>query len=156
MEHPILDVTLRVLHIVSAILVAGGLSLMPLAVRPALRMLDETHRDTVLDLIERRLRRFVWIGVIGLLVSGVINWINNAGLYKAIGPIGNALIGTKFLLAVIVFALVWVRQSKMLGARADRPLLMVIVHLIAVVIVLASVLRHLRLEHLAQAAGAGA
>lgn len=148
MELSILDVTLRVVHIVSAILVSGGLSLIPLAVRPALHMLDDAHRDTVLTLIERRLRRFIWIGVLGLLVSGIVNWVSFAGIYKAMGPIGNALIGTKFLLAIITFALIWVRQARMLGPKADRPLLMVIVHLIALVIVLASVLRHLRLEHL--------
>ncbi len=148
-----LDVVMRVLHIVSAVLVVGGLALVPLAVRPALRVMDEGARDSVLTLIHARLRLWLWLGVAGLIVSGAYNWIGNAGIYKAMGPIGNALIGVKALLAFIVFALMWMRQTGMLGPRADRPLMMVIVHLAAIVLILASVLRYLRLEHLASTGG---
>lgn len=149
----ILDVAMRYLHVVSAIALVGGMMFVPLCVRPAIRVLDQGFGQSVLQLIERRLRWWVWGGALGLFVSGVYNWIALAGLYRDIGPIANALIGTKVLLAAIVLVLLWLRQSNMLGARADRPLLIVAVHLAAIVILLASILRHLRLEHLAEAAG---
>jgi uncharacterized membrane protein len=145
------DIVMRVTHIVAAVIVVGGLAFVPMLVRPVARRFDAATADQITSLIEARLRNWLWLGVVGLLLSGGYNWIGNAGIYKAMGPIGNILIGVKFLLAAIAFALLYVRQTRMLGPRADRPLTMLIVHLAAIVLILASVLRHLRLEHLASA-----
>lgn len=139
------DVVMRVVHIVCAMVVVVGVAVVPLVIRPALNALEETHREAVLRMVDRRLRMWLWIGVAGLVVSGVYNWIGLAATYEAIGPVGNAMIGIKVLLAFMVFALMAVRQAAMLGPRADRPLLMLIVHLTVVVLAIASVLRHLRL-----------
>ena len=149
MDHPALLIVMRLLHIVGAILLVGGTAFILTCAVPALRTIDDTWRDTVLTLLRKRFARWVWIGIAMLLISGTYNWIASAGEYKAMGPIGNALIGTKVLIAIILFALIWAQQTGLVRHRSPRAALMINIHLGAVVIILAVVLRHFRLEHLA-------
>ena len=73
------------------------------------------------------------------------NWVHLAAEYREIGPSGNALIGTKVLLAAILFAVVWARGAGFI--KSDKTAAMINVHLAAIIILLAAVLRHLRLAH---------
>lgn len=146
MVQTILEIFMRYLHTVSAMLAVGGLAFSMVCVSPAIRMLDDGFRDTVLKLVQRRFERLLWLAIAGLVVSGVYNWIITAGLYKEMGPSANALIGTKVLLALVMFGNVWLAS---LGKVRPRAAQMVNIHLAAAVILLAVILRHMRLEHLA-------
>lgn len=136
---------MRYLHIVSAMLVVGGICFMAFCLSPVMRLLDDGFSESWMKRVRERFHKVMWISIGGLTISGVYNWILSAGTYKAMGPKGNALIGTKVLLAVIMFAMAWVGS---LGAIKPKVVQMVNIHLAAVVILLAAILRYLRIEHL--------
>jgi uncharacterized membrane protein len=149
MDHPILQIIMRTLHITSAVLAVGGLCFIPLVLRPSLRLVDDTFRKSIEQLVQTRFHQLLWICIAGLTVSGVYNWILNAPRYKELGPIGNALIGTKVLLALIMFAVVAGRSTGYL-TNAKRWQL-VNIHLAAGVLILGAVLRVLVIRMLSAA-----
>jgi uncharacterized membrane protein len=114
MENPILQIFMRYLHIVSAITVVGGIMFMMLCLTPAVRLLDDGFRATLMQLVHRRFIRVLWIAIAGLIISGGYTWYSFAGTYKDMGPLGNALIGTKVLLELILFAVVGARSLGMI------------------------------------------
>ena len=136
---------MRYVHIVSAMAAVGGLMFFLICLTPAVRLLDDGFSESWMKVIRRRFVKMLWISIVGLLVSGVYNWMLSAGTYKAMGGIGNALIGMKALLALILFVVVWVGS---VGLLKPRVCYMINIHLAAVVILLAVVLRHARLEYL--------
>lgn len=140
---------MRVVHVLSAIIAVGGLMFLALCLNPAVRLLDDKFRDTVVRMTHHRFTRVVWVAFAGLLVSGAYNWVLTMPTYKAIGPIANIMIGTKALLALILMAVTWAGSAGMIPEKACR---MINVHVALVIIILAAVLRHIRLEHLAQLA----
>lgn len=146
MDNIILAVFMRYLHVVSAIVVVGGMSFILLCLTPATRLLDEQFRQSLLKLVHGRFLRIVWVSIAGLVISGVYNWMMLAGIYKKIGPKANALIGIKVLLAVILFAIVAARSLGLLTNH--KRVLMINIHLAAIVILLGSILRYYRLEYL--------
>ena len=148
LENDILQIAMRYIHIVSAIVAVGGITFAIVCLTPAVKLLEDTHREGVVKFAEGRFTRVLWVAIAGLVVSGTYNWILLADVYKEMGPKGNALIGTKVLLAVIIFAIVFGRSINLIGGRA-RMWHMINVHLAAIVILLAAILRHFRLEHIA-------
>jgi uncharacterized membrane protein len=148
MDHPVLQVAMRYVHVVSAIMAVGGMSFILICLVPSLRLLDDTLRGSLDKLVHHRFLRLVWASIAGLTISGAYNWYMLAGEYKAMGKIGNALIGTKVLLAVIMFAVVGARSAGLITNQ--RAALMINIHLAAIVILLGSVLRYYRLEWLHQ------
>ncbi len=142
MENPVLDIFMRYLHVVSAVLAVGGLCFMPICVAPAVRLLDDGLGESVLKIVRSRFHRLLWICIAGLVVSGVYNWVGLAQVYKDMGPKGNALIGTKVLLALIMFVVAGLGTGGVIKPKAAG---MINIHLAAVVILLAAVLRYYRL-----------
>ena len=141
---------MRYLHIVSAVLAVGGMCCVPLCVRPAVRLLDDDLRESVLKIVSTRFHRILGLCIAGLLISGVYNWVQNAAVYKAMGPKGNALIGTKVLLALVMFVVAGLGVGGMVKPKAAG---MINIHLAAVVLLLAAVLRYYRLEYLQSLTG---
>ena len=148
----ILPIVMRYVHIVSAVLAVGGLAFLSLCLSPAMRMLDESFRESVAKLVQHRFYRILWVSLGGLVVSGVYNWIASSQTYKAMGPAGNALIGTKVLLALVMFAIVWAGS---IGKMKPKAWHTAAVHLAAIVMLLAVILRHFRLEYLQSLASGG-
>jgi uncharacterized membrane protein len=148
MDNAVLQIAMRYIHIVSAIVAVGGVAFMSLALLPSVRLLEDNLRQSMMQLITQRFGKVVWACVAGLVVSGTFNWISQAGVYKAMGPIGNALIGTKVLLALILFIVIWMHGAGFGKSKSPKFWLMMKLHLAAVVILLGSVLRYYRLEHL--------
>lgn len=146
----LLPIAMRYVHIVSAVLTVGGLAFLSLCLSPAMRMLDESFRESVAKMVQHRFYRILWIGIGGLVVSGVYNWIMSSQTYKAMGPMGNALIGTKVLLAAIMFAIVWAGS---VGKMKPKTCHTAAVHLAALVMLVAVILRHMRLDYLQSLAG---
>ena len=136
---------MRYIHIASAISVVGGLVFLLICLIPAVRLLDDGFSESWMKVIRERFTRLLWIGIVGLIVSGVYNWVLGASTYKAIGPIGNAIIGFKVLLAMIMFTVVWAGSMGLLKPKVCH---MVNIHIAALVILLAVILRHMRLEYL--------
>lgn len=152
MNSPILQVVMRCLHVVSAILAVGGLGFYLFCLTPAVRLLDDGFSESWLRLIRQRFGRLLWACIAGLTVSGLYNWVLSGSTYKEMGAFANALIGIKVLLALVLFAVVWVGSVGLLKPRVCQ---MINIHLAAVVILLAVILRYLRIEHLQSLAGGG-
>ena len=148
MDQPVLVIVMRVLHIVSAIVAVGGLTFMLLCLTPAMRLVDDAFKASILRMVDKRFTMVLHAAIMGLIISGIYNWIRYNEDYSDISPWGQMLIGTKTLLAVVMFSIVWARAGGWLKGT-PRTWMMVNVHLAAAVIILAAILRHLRLEHLA-------
>jgi len=146
MDHPVLVIAMRFVHIASAIAAMGGLMFGMLCLARPLKAADPGVRETLGADVRRRFSTMQWIAILGLVISGTYNWILNAGLYKEVGPIGNALIGTKVLLAAILFIVVWAKGSGII--KSERAAQMINIHLGAIIIILAAVLRHVTMTHL--------
>lgn len=144
MSEHILPVVMRYVHVVSAVLAVGGLAFLITCFSPAIRLLEDSLRQSVYKLAHDRFLRVLWIAIGGLTISGVYNWYLNFEAYRKLGPIGNALIGTKVLLAVIMFTLVIARSAGLINPKNPKLLPMINIHLAAIVILLASILRVLR------------
>lgn len=145
MAETIVAIAMRYVHIVAAIFAVGGMAFTALCLVPATRLLEDGVARTVTEVAARRFQRVLWISIAALVGSGVYNWILAAEDYRQLGAVGQALIGTKVLLAVILFAVAW---GGTVGRVRPRVVQMVNLHLAAVIILLAAILRHLRLESL--------
>lgn len=152
MEQDILQIVMRYIHIVAAIFVVGGLGFYAICLTPAMRLLDDGFSESWSKMIQKRFVRLLWVGIAGLLVSGVYNWMKSVQTYKAMGASGNALIGTKVLLALLIFAIVWAGSIGLLKPKTWQKSAL---HLAAIVILLATILRYFRLEHLQSLVGGG-
>jgi len=149
MQSDFLVVAARYIHIVSAIFAVGGMAFMIICVSPAMRLVDDSFRESILRMVSKRFTIVQNVAVIALLLTGVYNWVLNNETYSAIKPWGQMLIGTKTLLALVLFGIVWARTFGLIKEGNPKRWLMINIHIAAVVILLASILRHLRLEHLA-------
>ena len=154
MEHWIIQIVMRYVHIVSAILLVGGTAFIAMVMRPCLLRVEDGVRASVQKLTLDRFIRIVWIGITGLVISGVYNWITFAATYRELGPAGHSLIGMKVLLAMILFALVWANRIGLVKLT-QRAYLMINLHLAAMVILIAVILRYLRLAHFNDLIGGG-
>ena len=151
MDNPTLIIIMRYIHIVSAITAVGGIMFCMLCLSPAVRLLDDGFRDSLLKLVHGRFLRVLWVCIAGLTISGVFAWMHWAPIYKDMGPLGNALIGTKVLLAVMMFAVVGARSIGMI--KNPRVALMINIHLAAGVILIAAILNQYRVAHMTAAVG---
>jgi uncharacterized membrane protein len=149
-----LDIGFRYLHIISAVALAGGMLFWAACLLPAMRLLDDTFHRSVLALALQRFRRIVILSTIALLASGIYNWMRLNPLYNELrsaggAPLGQMLIGTKTLLGLAFLALVILKTLTPGNKPRQRRWLSLTLQLAAVVILLGSVLRYLRLQYLA-------
>jgi uncharacterized membrane protein len=101
-----IDVLSRWLHIGTVIVLVGGSAFMRFALMPAAAELPEEQHQALRERIFARWRKIVMIGIALILISGLYNFVralphlqdDNKGLY-------HGLIGTKILLALVVFFL---------------------------------------------------
>jgi uncharacterized membrane protein len=142
MDNPILVVFMRYLHIVSALSAVGGMVFLISCMLPSVVPLEDEARKAVVKRAHDRFLRVLWMAILGLTVSGVYTWMRYETFYKSLGWIGHALIGTKVLVALIMFALVFARSIGLLQPKNPRTLPMINLHLAAVVMLLACVLRY--------------
>ena len=143
MDHAF-PILMRYVHIVSAVIAVGGSAFIAMCLLPATRLVDDSFRASLMQLVQKRFARVVWVCIGGLVISGVYNWVLLSDQYKAMGAKGNALIGTKVLLSIVLFAVVGAQNFGLLKLK-PRPYLVLNLHLAAAVILLAAILRHFRL-----------
>ncbi len=100
-----LDVLFRILHVGIAVVIVGGTCFMRFILMPAAEELPEAEHTALRERIMGRWRKIVGMGIGLLLASGLYNYIivmipkhRGQGLY-------HGLIGTKMILAFVVFFL---------------------------------------------------
>ncbi len=108
----------RVLHVLSAVVLVGGVFYLRMVVAPGVPAGDAASAD--LWFAGRRSAWAKWVGIatLLLLVSGLFNYIRIIQTNEPLGPLYHALLGVKFLLAPVVFGLAAVIAGK--SATADR------------------------------------
>lgn len=133
----VVDVISRITHISTAIVLVGGSVFMLLVLHPIIVGLGDEGREGVLQSVIGKWKRFVHLGIVLFLVSGLYNYMRAMPLHKGDGPY-HALLGTKMLLALVVFFLASAlvgRSAGMQRIRDNRRFWTTIMVLVAAVIV---------------------
>ena len=135
-----IDYLSRVTHISTAIALIGGSVFTLCVLLPAAKLISEEAHAALSQGVTARWKRFVHIGILLFLVSGFYNYFQAMPLHKGDG-LYHALVGTKMLLALVVFfiasALVG-RSQAFASMRTQRRKWLGILVLLACVIVLIS------------------
>ena len=134
-----LTIFMRFLHIISAITLVGGALTWRYAAIPAMAPLADETRSKLGDAIAAAWRPFVLSAIAGILISGVFNFLRKTGLT----PAYHAVFGIKMLLALHVFAVLFIATGARNPKRA-RQLTGVAVSGV-VIVILSAVLRWLTL-----------
>jgi hypothetical protein len=132
-----LGIFMRFLHIISAITLLGGIFAWRFGAIPATAALASETRVKVGDAIASTWRPFVISAIIGLLLSGIYNFLSKTGLT----PAYHAVIGIKILLALHVFAAAILAARPNNGKR-ERQLTGVAISGV-IIVILSAVLRWL-------------
>ncbi len=135
-----IDYLSRVTHISTAIALIGGSVFILCVLWPAAKLISEEAQATLSAGISARWKRFVHIGILLFLVSGFYNYFRAMPLHKGDG-LYHAMIGTKMLLALVIFfiASALVGKSQAFAAmRTKRGKWLTILVLLACIIVLIS------------------
>lgn len=111
----ILQLVSRSLHMLSAVILAGGLFFQRLALLPA--SLTESGAEPLLEATRRRWARLVMGSLFFLLVTGLYNAATVSIEYK-LGVEYLALLGIKIVLALFAFFMVSVLSGK--SSMADK------------------------------------
>ena len=132
-----LEVLGRFLHVAAAIVMVGGTVFMRFILMPAAKQLPEAEHDQLRQQLLARWKRVVHIGIAMLLLSGLFNYMQQIPKHKGDG-LYHALLGTKMLLALVVFfiasALVG-RSATFEKMRQNRAKWMGLIVLLSVLIV---------------------
>lgn len=116
-----LGLSLRWLHILSAITAAGGSIFAWIAVHPALSTLPDDVRATFAANVRKRWAPIVGVCILFLLVSGLINFVLiNRNVFKGYDVgVYHMMFGVKFLLALGVFYIASALSGK---SKATQPM----------------------------------
>jgi uncharacterized membrane protein len=132
-----LDVISRIVHVGTVIALIGGSAFTLLVLMPSARELSDESHDTLAAAVQSRWKRFVHIGVALILISGIYNYVQAVSNHKGDG-LYHALIGIKFLIAMVVFfiaaALVG-RSAKLEPIRQSKAKWLTILLLLAATII---------------------
>jgi uncharacterized membrane protein len=145
MAYSLFFVLMRWVHVGSAALLVGGMALIVLSAGPVRSLLDNEDAALVMRKIEVRFRWVLAVSVLGLIISGVFQWVIFGQAYHELGALALGLLSVKVLLATALFALLWAFQVESMvhpGARLWRVLILT---LAVLVVMLAGVLRYMRL-----------
>ena len=127
----------RILHVAVAIVLVGGTVFMRFVLMPAAKELPEAEHDQLRQRLMARWKRVVHLGIAVLLLSGVFNYIQQRPIHAG-DALYHALMGTKMLLALVVFfiasALVG-RSATFEKMRQNRPKWMGLVVVLSALIV---------------------
>jgi uncharacterized membrane protein len=134
----VLNIFMRVLHILSAVALAGGALAWRFAAIPATEPLADDTRRKVGDAMARAWRPFLILASAGILISGFYNFLRKKGL----PPGYHAIFGIKVLLALHVIAVLLI-AAKPGNEKRSRQLTGVIFSAV-IIVVLSAVLRWLQ------------
>lgn len=115
----IIDLASRWLHILSAIALLGGSIFSLFVLMPAARELSEPEHDKLRAGVLSRWKKFVHGGIALLLLTGFYNYMNAIPTHRGI-KLYHPLIGTKILLAFVIFLLASLLVGRTSAATAMR------------------------------------
>lgn len=98
-----LDILSRWIHIGTTIVLVGGSAFMLFVLAPAAAALPEAEHNALRERVIAIWKRFVHGGILLLLLSGFYNYLAVALPNHKGQPLYHALMGTKILLAFVVF-----------------------------------------------------
>lgn len=135
-----LNVLFRWLHVGTAIVVLGGSVFMRFVLMPAAAELPDDQHDALRGRVMGRWKKFVMIGIALFLISGFYNYfVVSIPKHKGdAGKLYHPLIGTKILLAFVVFFLgsaLTGRSAAFEGIRKNSKKWLLILILLAFIIV---------------------
>lgn len=100
----VLDILSRIVHVGTAITLVGGSVFTLLVLMPSAKELPDAEHEQLAAAIKSRWKRFVHIGVTLFLVSGLYNYVRAIPNHRG-DSLYHAMLGTKMLLALVVFFL---------------------------------------------------
>jgi len=100
----VIDVISRVIHVATAITLIGGSTFIFFVLMPAWSGLAENTRQQLMTAVQGRWKRFVHGGIALFLLSGFYNYFRAMPSHEGDG-LYHALVGTKILIALVVFFL---------------------------------------------------
>ncbi len=111
-----LNLILRWLHILSAIVLVGGIFYLRFAVVPTLETLPADQRETIGASLRRGWAKWLYVAMALLLVTGITNMILIPKQFPSLkGTPYGMLIGIKFMLALPIFFIV-----SMINGRSEN------------------------------------
>ena len=118
----LLSVLSRWIHVGTAIVIVGGTVFSRFVLLPAAARLPDEEHNALRERVMSRWKRFVHIGIVLFLLSGLYNYAKLLPSHKG-NSLYHALIGTKILLALVVFFLasVFVGRSERFAELRKRP-----------------------------------
>lgn len=102
---PWLDVLSRWVHVGSAIVLVGGLVFLRFVLTPAVTQLSDEAHAQLKGLVLTSWKKFVHVGIALFLASGFYNYLIVLAPQHRGDKLYHALMGTKILLALVVFLL---------------------------------------------------
>ncbi len=133
------------MHIGSASLIIGGLALIVLSASPIRALTRSEQLDAVIKRIETRYRWVLAAAVLGLVISGIYQWVIFGPAYQERGTLVLIVLSVKILLAVLFFALMWAFQVESMVDDQARAWRWMNLALAVLVLMLAGTVRYLRL-----------
>jgi uncharacterized membrane protein len=133
----VIDVVSRIVHVSTAITLVGGTVFMLFVLIPAAKQLTDEQHDKLRSAIRGTWKRFVHSGILLFLLSGFYNYFRAMPSHKGDG-LYHALIGTKIILALVVFFIASVlvgRSPAFESMRRGREKWLKIIVLLAAIIV---------------------
>jgi uncharacterized membrane protein len=115
----VLDVISRITHVTTAIVLVGGSIFSVLVLQPSVAGLADEAREGFLVGIISRWKKWVHLGILLFLVSGLYNYVRAIGDHKG-DSLYHALLGTKMLLALAVFFLASALVGRSQGLKRFR------------------------------------
>lgn len=98
----LVDALSRIVHVGTAITLVGGTIFMRAVLLPSAKELPDAEHDQLRTAVMARWKKFVHGGIALFLISGFYNYMRLRPLHKGDG-LYHGLIGTKMLLALVVF-----------------------------------------------------
>lgn len=148
MAYGFFFVLMRWVHVGSAALLLGGMAMIVLSAGPVRPLLDHAEARAVIKKIETRFRWLLALAVLGLIISGVYQWVIFGQVYQEIGAVSLILLSIKVLLATALFAMLWAFQVESMVDPKARLWRVANLSLAVSVVLLAGVLRYIRLGDL--------
>ena len=141
-----LTVVMRILHILSAVMLVGGFTFLLVAMLPATRLLDEDLRKQIATLARRSFYKISHSAITLLLLTGAFNWYINFQDYRDVPNKGlvQGLLGMKALLGIVLAVLLFGEAFGVIKPKGQGLTKLVVV-LGVIVIIMAAVVRHLRM-----------
>ena len=138
----------RWIHIVSACVVIGGmfalLGCLPKRQDPDAK--PDENQDDPLPRAARLFEPWFYGSVLMLAVSGAYLWASFGRFYGDIGVLAQSMIGSKVLLAVLLIIMAWADTVGLWSWGSPRGRLAWRLSVALLVVLIAGVLRHYRLE----------